>query len=66
MAIEAKYGGRKCTGKFNEKRTCFHQNMSNLKDMIKKGEAKMKDSIYFCPGKHFTKLFENGYIVVNV
>ncbi len=50
MAIEAKYGGRKCTGKFNEKRTCFHQNMSNLKDLVKKGEAKMKDTIYFCPG----------------
>ena len=50
-AIEAMYGGRKCSGTFDQQRVCFHKNMANLEEMVHKGEAKKEDAIYFCPGK---------------
>lgn len=42
-AIEAKYGGRKCSGTTKEQRACYHQKMAEVQ------EKKITPVIYFCP-----------------
>ena len=46
VAVEANYGGRKCSGNKMELTTCLHEDMGK--------KEKSKDAIYYCPGEEFT------------